>query len=403
MDRTLDDIFNDDEFGLLNSEQSLPKVKTEENRMIDSFEEINSFFEKQGREPSNESMSEYNLSARLKAFREDERKKGILYPFDRYKLLGQVAIERKHIEDVLKEDDFGLLNQDGDHSIYDLKNLPKKVKKNRSQTDLIANREPIPEEEFKRYERIFQLVHKDLKEGKRRFVKFTNPEKNLQAGNFYLLDGQILFLEAAELKYVEHKLKTGNRKRLDGRTVTIFENATKSDLLFRSLAKVLLKEGKIITQFGAYVRPDLDVSSNVVAEDDVQSGWIYVLKSKSNSPQISGIKNLYKIGFSTTSVETRIKNAKKEATYLFDDVEVVAKYSCYNMNTQKFEGLLHRFFGKCCLDIDIYNKDGRRANPREWFVVPIEIVNRVIDLVLCGDINKYVYDTYLEKIFLKDI
>jgi len=122
------------------------------------------------------------------------------------------------------------------------------------------------------------------------------------------------------------------------------------------------------------------------------------LKPKSNSPQISGIKIYTRLGFLPQVLETRIKNAKKEATYLYDDVEVVAKYSCYNMNTQKFEGLLLRFFSECCLNIVIYNKFGERANPREWFWAPLSIINEVVFMIVNGSIINFKYDVRNEQI-----
>ena len=49
-----------------------------------------------------------------------------------------------------------------------------------------------------------------------------------------------------------------------------------------------------------------------LADKDVESGTIYVLRSKSSRPEIAAIKDLYKIGFTVTSVESRIANAKNE-------------------------------------------------------------------------------------------
>ena len=58
---TLDDIFNDDSFGILDTKTKPAQSKTEEERLIDEFEEINVFFDKNHREPSQGSMSEYAL------------------------------------------------------------------------------------------------------------------------------------------------------------------------------------------------------------------------------------------------------------------------------------------------------------------------------------------------------
>ena len=46
MPKSLDDIFNDDAFGLLDFKENKTIVKSDDDRLIDSFLEINDFFEK---------------------------------------------------------------------------------------------------------------------------------------------------------------------------------------------------------------------------------------------------------------------------------------------------------------------------------------------------------------------
>lgn len=399
MAKTLDDIFNDDDFGLLNQKEKASNIKTDEDRLIDSFEEINIFFEKNNREPSTGSMSEYNLLARLKGFRNDDKKKKILKPFDRFNLLGHVEMEKKTFDEILEDDDLGLLNTDADTSIFEFKHTPQQDK--RAETDFVAQRQPVPEEEFGKYEVMFQQVHKELKEGKRKLLTFENIEKNLQIGNYYLIDGVMLYLESAELETEYKNLKSGGRVRKDGRTVTIFENATKSNMLYRSLGKMIQKSGKLITQSDETIQYNLIDKANQVLEEDLQSGWIYVLKSKSKSSEISAIRDLYKIGFSTMQVADRIKNASREATFLFADVDIVATYHCYNLNMHLFENLIHRFFGESCLNIDLYNDQQQRITPREWFVVPLPVINEAINLLTKGIIINYRYDKEKQQILLK--
>ena len=397
---TIDDIFDDDDFGLLDSKAEASSVKTDEERLIDSFEEINSFFVKNNREPNKSSMSEYGLMAKLKNFRENEAQKKILKPFDRYNLLGYVELEKATIDDILNEDDeLGLLDSDKDLDIFKFKHTPKP--EDRAETDFVAQRKPIKEKEFEKYEVLFQKVHKEIKEGKRKIKPFKNIEKNLHVGDFYLMDGILLYLESANLKTEEKELGSGNRVRTEGRTRTIFENGTYSNMLFRSLGKQIQKNGKLITNTYEKIEQDLFVNTGLVKEEDVQSGWIYVLKSKSSNTQIANIKDLYKVGFARNSVDERIKNAKNEATYLFADVQKVATYKVYNRNADKLEGLLHRFFANACLDIDLFNEKGQRLNPREWFVVPFEVIEEAIQLILNENIVNYEYDPAEKKIKLK--
>ncbi len=396
---SLDDIFNDDEFGLLDSMAKASNVKTADQRLIDSFEEINAFVDKNGREPNTSSMSEYLLIARLKNIRQNEQQKISLKPFDRHNLLGDVEIPKTSIDDILNDDEFGLLETDSDLSIFKYKHISKEDE--RAEADFIAQRKPLKEEEFKPYEAMFQKVHQEIKEGKRKILPFRNIEKNLHVGDFYLIEGVMLYLKEANLKKSVRELKSGDRERIEGRTFTIFENGTYSNMLFRSLGKQIQKSGKLITNTYDKVDSDLFVNAGLVKEADIQTGWIYVLKSKSIHPEISRIENLFKIGFSATPLDERIKNAKNEATYLYADVIKVSSYACYNRNAYKLEQLLHRFFAEACLNVDVEIIKGKRITPREWFVVPFEEIESAIELILNEQIVNYKYDKSIEKIVLK--
>lgn len=397
---TIDDIFDDDDFGLLDSKAKNSSVKTDKERLIDSFEEINSFFDKNNREPNRSSMSEYGLLAKLKNFRENEAQKKILKPFDRHSLLGYVELEKATIDDILNEDDeLGLLDSDKDLDIFKFKHTPKP--EDRADADFVAQRKPIKEKEFEKYEAMFLKVHKEIKEGKRKILPFSDMEKHLKEGQFYISDGILLYLEKAKLKRTQENLKETTLNRKDGRTRIIFENGTLSNMYYRSLSKALYTNGKMITNTYEKIEQDLFVNTGLVKEEDVQLGWIYVLKSKSSNTQIANIKDLYKVGFSRNSVDERIKNAKNEATYLFADVQKVATYKVYNRNADKLESLLHRFFANACLDIDLFNEKGQRLNPREWFVVPFEVIEETIQLILNENIVNYQYDPVMKKIKLK--
>lgn len=398
---TIEDIFEDDDFGLLDSKVKTSTVKTDEERLIDSFEEINVFIDKNDREPNKSSMSEYGLMAKLRNFRDNEDQKKILKPFDRHNLLGHVEMETPSIEDILNEDDeFGLLDSDKDLAIFKFRHTPKP--EDRAEADFVAQRKPMKEKDFEKYEKMFLQVHKEIKEGKRKIKPFKDVDKHLKEGQFYIADGIMLFLERANLKREQENLKESTLNRKDGRTRIIFENGTLSNMLYRSLSKALYNgNGKMISNTYKKTEQDLFVNSGLVEEEDVQSGWIYVLKTKSTKKELAGIKDLYKIGFASGSVDDRIKNAKNEATYLFADVQKVATYRVYNRNADKLEGLLHRFFAKACLDIDLYNEQGQRLNPREWFVVPFEVIEEVIQLIINGNILNYEYDSETKRIKLK--
>ena len=188
------------------------------------------------------------------------------------------------------------------------------------------------------------------------------------------------------------EFESGIHNRPDGRTEVIFENGTSSNMMYQSLYKALHFNGKAITENSDNVTEEFYESFTQITEVDQEAGYIYVLSSKSTDPKISEISNLFKIGYATTLVANRIKNAEKEPTYLMAGVKIVAEYKAFNMNPQKFELLLHNFFGNSCLDIDVFDEKNKRHVPREWFIVPIDIIDSAIQLIITGEIIQYKYD-----------
>ena len=384
--KTLEDIFNDDEFGILDSKPINSNIKTEDERLIESFQEINAFFEKNNREPEAANVTEFKLLSRLKALRKDAKKVEILRPYDSHNLLNTKE-EVKSVADILNDDDLGILGTDETLSIFKLKNVPGYTE--RAESDFTARRKAMKDKDFLPYETQFKKVHIELREGKRKLKEFKDVEQNLNSGNYYVLDGVLLFLENDGIE----KRQLGDSSRNDGRTTIIFENGTKSNMYYRSLSKSLYNNGSTVSDTDKESETELFKNANIVKEEDSETGWIYILKSKSTNKDISSIKDLYKIGYSTVPVLERIKNASKEPTYLMADVAIEASYKTYNINAQKFELLIHRFFSEVCLNIDINDDKGRRITPREWFAVPLPVIDKAISLILSGEIVKYRYDS----------
>ena len=383
--KTLKDIFNDDEFGILDSKPKNSNVKTEDERLIESFQDINAFFEKNNREPEATNVTEFKLLSRLKALRKDTKKVEILKPYDSHNLLNTKE-EVKSVEDILNDDELGILDTDETLSIFKLKNVKSSTE--RADSDFTARRKAMSNKDFAPYETQFKKVHKELREGNRKLKEFKDVEKNLEEGKYYVLDGVLLFLE----KDGSEDRQIGDRTRKDGRTITVFENGTVSNMFYRSLAKALYNNGSIVSDTDKNAEDELFKNASIITDEDHVTGWIYVLQSKSKNKEIASIKDLYKIGYSTVPVSERIKNASKEATYLMADVRIVNAYRIYNVITQDFESLIHRFFAEVCLNVDIKDEKGRRITPREWFVVPFQIIEKVISLIETGDIVKYKYD-----------
>jgi hypothetical protein len=125
------------------------------------------------------------------------------------------------------------------------------------------------------------------------------------------------------------------------------------------------------------------------------------VKSLSENPKINSIENLFKIGFSTASVEERLRDAMKDPTYLMAPVKIVTTFQCFNFDPQKLEQLLHRFFGNACLNLDIFDEKGKRFTPREWFIAPLDIIEKSIELIISGGILNFKYDSENQKIILR--
>jgi hypothetical protein len=118
-----------------------------------------------------------------------------------------------------------------------------------------------------------------------------------------------------------------------------------------------------------------------------------VVKSLSGQSEISRLDgNLFKIGFTTGKFEDRIRTAKDDPTFLLAPVHPVRTYDAIDMNTNKFENLMHRFFAAARLDIEIKDRFGKPFRPREWFLLPLPVIEQAIRMVVDGSIIKYRYD-----------
>lgn len=207
----------------------------------------------------------------------------------------------------------------------------------------------------------------------------------------FVLNGILLYVDKLyDIKRVERAYEN----KYDGRTHLVFENGTESNMRFRSLCKRLFETGKHVSN----TVDDKMKKFNNIQDEDKATGYIYVLQSRSKDEKIKSIRNLYKIGYSETTVKSRIKNAANEPTYLMAPVKIVAEFKTYNMNTQKFEDLLHKFLGGCQISIDVFDNNGSRHTPREWFQVPYEVIEQAVKLIITGEVVNYKYDRETKSI-----
>ena len=383
----LEEIFGNDPFGLLNVKSKKSDTHTSDERLAASFDEINDFIEKNKREPKpniDDINGEYKLYSILKGLRENEQKMMALEPQDRYRLLDIEKKELSSIDDILDDDSLDILGEDAD--IFTFKHTPKDYE--RAKADFVGKR--VKCKDFNKYEHLFKGVQDDLALGKRKLVDFKEP--NLREGNYYIHNGILFLLETITYDREDRYKEDGTRVRRDGRTRCIFENGTESNILMRSVEKNLYSNGKVVTQNNDKVNEEFKEKFGDISKEDKETGYIYVLKSQSEKEDISSIENLYKIGYSSTTVQERIKNAENEPTYLMAPVKIESSWRCYNINARKFEQLIQRFFGHSCLEIDVFDNKGKRYNPREWFIVPLDAIERAITLIISGEIINYEFD-----------
>ncbi|MCD4719633.1 MAG: GIY-YIG nuclease family protein [Desulfobacula sp.] len=296
------------------------------------------------------------------------------------------------IVDVLEDDALGLLGGEvsgeaDPNDIFTLRNVPKPI----DMPEYIAKRKPC--DKFEQFEPLFKQNHVCLASKKKILRPFTS-ERQIASGKFFVLQGMMVYVANVGKKELK------NFGNFNARLYCIFENGTESNMLLRSLAAALWKDENS-RQIVDALQMEMFSESEQITSNDKPTGYIYVLRSLSKDPQIKEIKDLYKIGFSSQPVQQRIQNAAQEPTYLMADVMLVTDFETYNLNPQKLEILLHTFFAGSCLNLDIFDSEGKRYTPREWFIVPLHVIEIAINLLINGEIIHYRYDSHLQEIIGK--
>ena len=243
-------------------------------------------------------------------------------------------------------------------------------------------------ENFEDYKPLFTKVHQELKEGRRSLVRISKTA-TLAVGRFYYVAGQMLLLEQIG------ELKRSSNFLPDARTRCIYENGTESDILLQTLRKNVVGDGYAISELQEESDSRFFSDADIATDDNI-TGYIYVLSSLSDNPAVKAEKNLYKIGFTTNSVEQRIANAENEPTYLMAPVKIVATYKVVNLNSQKFEDLVHQLLKAVQYQVVVYDEKGIAHQPQEWFVVPLPVVDVIIKKIMDGTIVGYTYNPRLE-------
>jgi hypothetical protein len=358
-----------------------------EERIVAGFEEIQRFVEKQGRAPQH--GEDRDIFERLYAVRLDRLRalvecRSLLVPLDHQGLLSGAELVAGASAETIGDDELLAELQGAGGGITELRHVRKSADKRAAEE--IANRTVC--EDFDKFEPLFERVKRELKAGVRNTLPVQTMDEikiaEIQKGEYFIVHGQIAYV--AE---VGEGFRTQYDRR-DNRLRVIYDNGTESNLLMRSFQRALYRDaaGRLITN------PDTGpLFAEEAADDDLASGMIYVLRSKSEHPVVAANRDvLHKIGVTGGKIETRIANAKLDPTFLMADVEVVATYELYNINRVKLENVIHRVFDPVQLDIEIKDRFGNPVRPREWFLTPVFVVNEVVERIKDGTITQYVYD-----------
>src|SRR5690554_168057 len=382
--RTLDDVFNNDTLGLLDVKPKQSYRQSSESIYVGMYHEIRDFIERNGREPSAKSrnINEARLGQRLDALRKNTEAQQVLAPYDTKTQILQVTPEASErvesatprtLDDVLSSE---LLNDK--HDIFRVADVIQKGKK-QSTNDYQATRKRC--EDFEQFKPLFEHVQRELDSGVRRTSSIDGIAE-IQEGQFFIVGGLIAYVAHVGEKYEHRKGHHNARMRV------IFSNGTESDLLLRSFGASLHKDKAARAISGGTEGP---LFREQKAE---RTGIVYVLKSKSELPQIAEHYHyLHKIGATNGAVKKRVGNPRKQTTYLRADIEVAAEYTLYGYQPKKVERVLQLFFSDAQADIKIRDGFGDIAKPREWYFVPLEEIAKAVELLQAGELTSFYYDT----------
>jgi hypothetical protein len=254
-----------------------------------------------------------------------------------------------------------------DDDITRLRHVTSRAEKRAAEE--IANRERC--EDFDTFKPLLDRAQADLKAGTRQAKVLGQSEVTLA------------YIAASTEEFVTQY------ERNDRRVRVIYDNGTEASVLSRSFQKSLYRDesARRITEQSAG-----PLFGDVAEPDDLESGTIYVLRSKSAHPYVEEHRELiHKIGVTGQPVVSRIANARNDPTFLLAEVEIVAEYRLYNINRTKLENLIHRALAPARLDLSAGDRFGKSVQPREWFLVPLSAIDELVSRISDGSITEFRY------------
>lgn len=387
---------DDDELlGALGVEATPVKVShhtPREERIIAGFEDILRFHQTHGRAPQHgegRDIFERLYAVRLNQLSKLPEALTLLAELDTVGLL-TASVTTQQDADELDEDallaQLGLSDQS---AVQDDITVLRHVRSTTEKRAAVQIADHIPCEDFGKFQPLFEQVERELKAGLRKALPFKR-DASIASGNWFIVGGQLAYVADIGEKY---RTQHGDG---DARLRVVYSNGTESNLLLRSLQRALYMDetGRRIT--------DLDMGplfGDRPEQDDIESGTIYVLRSQSQHPFVLEHREvIHKIGVTGGKIETRIAGAEKDATYLLAPVEIVAEYKLHNINRTRLENLFHRIFAAAQLDLVIEDRFGNPVKPKEWFLVPLPVIDEAVQRIRDGTITELRYDPKIAQL-----
>ena len=357
-----------------------------EERIIAGFEDILRFHQTHGRSPQHgegRDIFERLYAVRLDQLRRVPEAQALLAELDGPGLLSgpaAVSVDANDLDEDALLAELGIGDGPADQNdITVLRHVRSRAEKRAAEE--IADRTPCAD--LDKFQPLFEQVERELKSGVRKTLRFGR-DTSIETGNYFIVGGQLAYVAD-----VGETIKAPNGET-DARLRVIYANGTESNLLRRSLQRAVYKDetGRRLTD------PDMGpLFGDAPEPDDIETGTIYVLRSLSNHPFVAEHRELiHKIGVTGGKVEARIAGANKDATYLLADVEVVATYKLHNLNRIRLENLFHRLFGAAQLDLTIEDRFGNPVKPKEWFLLPLPVIDEAVQRIRDGSITDVSYD-----------
>ncbi|NKC14800.1 MAG: GIY-YIG nuclease family protein [Gammaproteobacteria bacterium] len=377
----------------VDAETQKPAKRTpREERIIAGFEAIQGFVQEHDRPPrhgENRDIFERMYALRLDRIRASDECRALVAGLDHQGLLDgsddASRVGHRVAEPTgVYESDAALLAELGmddpaGGEITQLRFVKSQAHKRAAEE--IASRAPC--KDFDRFQPLFAQVQRGL-DDKTWLTRTFRDNAEVRQGDWFILSGQKVFVAEMGDAFVTVY------ERRDRRLRVIYDNGTESDILMRSLQRALNKDPTARRIINTSPGP---LFSGKQEASDCQSGTIYVLRSLSDNPFIAQHRDvLHKIGVTGGDLNKRIANARHDATFLSADIDVVATYELFNINRIKLETLIHTFFQPARLDIQIKKRFDKPVMPREWFLVPLDVIDEMVERLRDGSIGEFRYD-----------